>query len=364
MRILINASNITKGGGIQVATSLVHYFNSCIEHEFYFFLSTEIKQELANTSFSSNKIKVLPSIKSYKIINYFKIYFQLRRIESEFLPDVALTIFGPTLWKPKCRHLVGFAIPHYIYRDIDYYFQELSFIQNVKLRMLEFFHIAMFKSTADLLYTETHDATFRLERLLRTKHVVTINNALNEKLLDYNKTPIFPAGGVIKILIVSAHYPHKNLEILKRVKSFLDEKELNVEFHFTIGDYCWFAQGQAGMINHGFVRLHDLGVLYSNCHALLLPTLLECFTASYLEASFYSLPILTSDLPFAHTVCEDSAFYFNPMSVESIANSILYLFSDEKIYVEYSRKSSGILKKFPTAKERALKTLKALESIC
>ncbi len=61
-----------------------------------------------------------------------------------------------------------------------------------------------------------------------------------------------------------------------------------------------------------------------------MPTLLECFSASYLEAMYMKKIIFTSDLPFAHTVCKDAAFYFAPHDVENIRVHLLMAFKTKK----------------------------------
>ena len=75
----------------------------------------------------------------------------------------------------------------------------------------------------------------------------------------------------------------------------------------------------------GKVKIQDCPSLYNNCDFMFLPTLLECFSASYCEAMKMELPILTSDLDFARGICEKAAVYFNPMSVKSIAKCFINL---------------------------------------
>ncbi len=41
------------------------------------------------------------------------------------------------------------------------------------------------------------------------------------------------------------------------------------------------------LINLGIVRMEDISYLYSISNALLLPTLLESFSGTYIEAAFY-----------------------------------------------------------------------------
>jgi glycosyltransferase involved in cell wall biosynthesis len=75
---------------------------------------------------------------------------------------------------------------------------------------------------------------------------------------------------------------------------------------------------------------------------LFFPTLLETYGFPYIEAMFFKKPILTSDLDFAHSICEDIAFYFNPHSVESIIGAML---DYDKNYDELNQKISRGYKK-------------------
>ena len=50
--------------------------------------------------------------------------------------------------------------------------------------------------------------------------------------------------------------------------------------------------------------------------------LLESFTGTYLEAMHFGLPILTSDLDFAHGLCGDAALYFDPHDPHSMRHAI------------------------------------------
>jgi glycosyltransferase involved in cell wall biosynthesis len=75
----------------------------------------------------------------------------------------------------------------------------------------------------------------------------------------------------------------------------------------------------------GPVEQEELHAYYGNCGGLILPTLLESFSGTYLEAMQFKCPILTSDLDFAHDVCGPAARYFDPFDTSSIRDAILEL---------------------------------------
>ena len=83
------------------------------------------------------------------------------------------------------------------------------------------------------------------------------------------------------------------------------------------------------IINVGPIRIEEAPSLYKECDAMFLPTLLECFSASYVESMKMEKPILTSDMGFAWTVCNNAAIYFDPMDANDIAAKIIELFNSK-----------------------------------
>lgn len=82
------------------------------------------------------------------------------------------------------------------------------------------------------------------------------------------------------------------------------------------------------VINVGPVSMDVVPSLYSQCDALLMPTLLESFSGTYVEAMFHHKTILTSNLDFAKDVCGQAAFYFDPLDPDSILSAINHAFED------------------------------------
>lgn len=72
------------------------------------------------------------------------------------------------------------------------------------------------------------------------------------------------------------------------------------------------------------------------------------------------LPILTSDLSFAHNICGNAAEYFDPLNPEDIADKIEKIISDETLRNFLTNMGGKQLKIFETAESRAEKYL----SIC
>ena len=80
---------------------------------------------------------------------------------------------------------------------------------------------------------------------------------------------------------------------------------------------------QETIVNLGKIQGKYMNALYQQCDALLLPSLIESYGLPYIEAMAHNLPIVTSDLDFAHEMCGDLALYFNPFDMESAGEAML-----------------------------------------
>jgi glycosyltransferase involved in cell wall biosynthesis len=140
------------------------------------------------------------------------------------------------------------------------------------------------------------------------------------------------------------------------VKFVLTIDPLSLEKHFSI-------EAQSKIINLDRIDVKDCPQLYSECDAVFLPTLLECFSANYPEAMIMEKPILTSDLSFATTVCEDAAIYFNPLNAAEIAQKLIEISQNVDLKNRLIAKGKKVLAKLPTPAERARQYLNICCSI-
>ena len=96
---------------------------------------------------------------------------------------------------------------------------------------------------------------------------------------------------------------------------------------------------------------------------MFLPTLLECFSASYVEAMKMERPIITSDMGFAHTICEDATLYIDPINVEDIASKIIKLYNSKDLQNKLVENGLEKLKAFGSAEDRARNYLLLCENL-
>ena len=370
MTILINCSNLKVGGGLQVAHSFLYEIKTNVEHQFIVVLSDFLKYQIDQTEFPDNFKFFHYSIKpsAYKAI--FGTDNFLSDLEDKYNPEVVFSVFGPTYWQPKAKHICGFAKPDYIYKNSPY-FKQLSFFQKLKLAAMEFFHMFDIRNNNEGLITESPDVTKILKEKV-SQPVYTVTNYYNqifenESLWD-KKNIINEPEDTIKLLTISANYPHKNLGIIKKVIPVLKEHfpEFQFKFFLTI-DRSEFGISESDSLHDNIEFLGKVSIaqcpnLYSQCHFLFLPTLLECFSASYCEAMYMQKPILTSDLSFATAICGQAALYFDPTDAMEIANNIVDLASNRRLQNQLVENGLQQLHTFDTAKIRAEKYLQIITS--
>ena len=102
--------------------------------------------------------------------------------------------------------------------------------------------------------------------------------------------------------------------------------------------------------------------LYSECQGMFLPTLAECFSASYPEAMVMRKPIITTDLGFARSICGPAALYFKPCDAEDAATAIVGLVRDVALQDNLRREGLRRLEQFDSPAQRAGKILDICEN--
>ena len=85
----------------------------------------------------------------------------------------------------------------------------------------------------------------------------------------------------------------------------------------------------------GYVDDEELEQLYHDAYCLIYPSVNEGFGYPPLEAMHYGIPVISSPYTSIPEVCGEANLYFNPFSVEEIANRILQI-SDMEVYHKQS----------------------------
>ncbi len=138
----------------------------------------------------------------------------------------------------------------------------------------------------------------------------------SESLKTHFKKPFF--------LYVGNFYPHKNVDtLIKAFKNIPNTVEL-----VLVGPDSFFSSRVAnemkeqGITNVRFYHTgstEDLVFFYKNAIALINPSISEGFGLPLVEAAYFNLPIIASDLDVFHELLGDTFTAFNPASSQELA---------------------------------------------
>jgi glycosyltransferase involved in cell wall biosynthesis len=156
------------------------------------------------------------------------------------------------------------------------------------------------------------------------------------------------------VLIVGASYPHKNIS--RAIQSFAKVRCRIPHIELVIAGgrkaYLKVLEQEAkdldveGVKFLGYVPQRDIPILYSAAYALLYPSLYEGFGLPPLEAMACGCPVIVSNTSSLPEICEDAAYYVDPYSIESIAEGLFRVVSDEKTRAALRQKGLERAKSF------------------
>ncbi len=365
MKVLINAANLHSGGGVQVASSFINELPSISNNIIKYFdiiVSSEVDKNINQSTksfFKNYKVHNIFGLKNYKNnINLFDAY------------DLVFTIFGPCYHPIKGINLVGFAQPWIIYPNNECY-SMLSSVEKLKFK-LKFFLQKKFFKKSDFCVVELEHVKQRLIELniFKDSHVEVVYNTVSNVYFspeNWEKIKIMPSNK-IKIGLISRDYFHKNTNILPKVKEILKNKyNQDVDFYVTFNEEEWLNKSssfQENIINVGPLKVNECPNFYEEMDAIIFPSLLECFSATPLEAMIMKKPLFASDRGFIKDVCLDFAYYFEPTDPESAA-AVINDFIENKNINELDIKltaSQTHAKNFSSAHQRAVKYTQIIEN--
>jgi glycosyltransferase involved in cell wall biosynthesis len=333
LRLLVDCAPLSGGGGAQVASAFLEHLIDEPQVEWIAVVTNPMLYAL------SDRLRKDPRITVVKKENW-RDRLSIRRVleqkEKHFVPNLVFTVFGPTYFRPNTRHLAGFAIPLMIY---DYDVEQTR--PPLTTKFITWLGRRAFRRT-DHIVVETETVRQRLSRRLKiSEHRVSvIGNGIN---------PLFSAAmgdkqradsDVFGIIVPSAYYRHKNLEVIPAIAAEMRklDPEFRFEFRLTLqqDSAAWQHIAKAAtklgvgdcLTTLGVLSLDKLAGHYAKASATFLPTLREASTAVYPETFYAERPLVTTDIDFARELCGNAALYVTYSDLETTAATLLHLAKD------------------------------------
>lgn len=372
MKILVNATNLVVGGGVQVATSFVVEAVRKAEPdiEWTFCVSRAVAENVRKILGSGWEGEVFEQNPNH-IRAGRAARERLSQISEAVKPDLIFTVFGP-FWKKfagrfngqPTAHLCGCAVGWSTHPNRLVY-EKIGRVQTLKRKVRQIWDFLCLRR-AQYFWIELDIAREGLKRGAGTDdaHIRTIGNTCAQVFHDTPKSDADFSEKEIRLLVMGAPYVHKNFDIVPDVLAALKKQAPEREFVFTLtapesGNEWKSIKARAealgvgdGLRTVGKVSLTDCPKLYSDNHIVFMPTLLETFSATYPEAMAMRRPIVTTDLNFAHSICGNAAVYYSPLSAEDAAAKILRVVENSGLRDDLITEGGKVLSALPSPQEK------------
>lgn len=357
MRIFVMAHGLRAGGGKVVGSNLLQALSRINRNHKFHFLVPETGEYKA----LADDQRTVSYYRRFlgDVGRFFYDLFVLRGAVKNFSPDFLLGLGNFGLTKPPCPQAL---MIHNSYLFYDYgKVRKFDLLTWIKVKFQKLYLRSQLPRT-HLVFCQTETIQNRLrDRFDYCGETVITPNVAPEftKFDSFNrKTPqlLKHCDDKFKLFYLTRYYPHKGIESLV---------EMMDEYRDELSDFVLIITVEEGqhknakrllekinqanledrILNAGYLEQSQLPSFYESCDALIMPTRLESFSVTYLEAMYFGLPILTSDLDFAKEICGDAAVYFNPWSVESIKDVVLEVKNNPSLRAELMERGKKRLSK-------------------
>jgi glycosyltransferase involved in cell wall biosynthesis len=349
MRIFVTSHNTRHGGGISVARNLIRGFGQVAPgHEYFVTIPRglgyeECCAEMPRCTYLSYEHSgvhhLAPQVRRWQWENW-----QLPAVARQFRPDVIFNMANRGFLDPAAPQATLIVDAHLFYPFS--HFGRIGWRE----RIMFFYHRTHLKKSlrrTGLLFCMTKVGADRLRAFYRTEVPIQI---CPNHFSAYARKPgevempakLQPLRDRFKLFVLTQYYSHKNLEIIPKVFERYRRELEGVVVVLTISPEQSpqakkllaniRKQGLgASILTVGPLAQAELAAYYIHTDALFLPTLLELFSGTYVEAMAYGRPILTSDMDFSRAVCGEAAEYFDPVDPLSICRAILNVKNDSAL---------------------------------
>lgn len=367
-RFVLYAANLHVGGAVQVATSVIDEISASTVDagEISLLVSSEVNKNLEAIGVP------LCRFRDYRVEDHHGMRTMFKNLKP-FVhdADAMLVVFGPLYrFGADIPQVVGFAQPWIIYPDNEIY-RSMSLGKKWRTR-LKYMVQSLFFRQADLLVVELEHVKRGLSKvgIADESQVRIVRNCLSAIYSQperWQPVPALVGAGRIKLGFVGRDYSHKNTQIFPELRRLLKrEHGLDVSIHVTFTDQEWAscsAEFRDNVVNAGPLTVAQCPSFYQQLDGVLFPSLLECFSATPLEAMAMGRPLFASDRPFNRDVCGDFAFYFDPLDLRTAAHVIANSILDPAATEERVKEAYRHVMTLPGPEVRAQHYLECLRSV-
>jgi len=336
--LFINAATLRMGGGKSVAINFLKTLGENYKDE-KFIAVVPALDDYRKIKYENIKLYFVPVYFHNPVFRIFLDYWVIDKLEKSGAKKV-FNMGNIALPTNKYRQITLFHFPYAIYPESKIW-KKLG-LKSLIVHKLMVLLFAKRIKYSEYFLAQTQTAKKRLmkyyhlnaDKIFIAPNAISLNNFKGEIVPDdYIRNMTF-VENTYKCLCLSVYYVHKNIEVLIDVAELIKKNNEKIQIFLTITEKdnpnvkqilntIKAKRLESILVNLGRVPMEKIGYLYSRIDALLLPTILESFTGTYVESMFFKKKILTSDMDFAREICKNNTWFFDPEDPEDILNKIV-----------------------------------------
>lgn len=334
MKIAILAHNLRVAGGRSVGLNVIAGLSRLPnEHEYLIIMPTGVGYEEIPKPARSTCVHF---VRKGQLQQAWYEMFTLPKLVRDFGAERAWGLGNFGLHSAKVPQGILFHQSHLVYDPSDLPRPVWKVSNSTKYIR---WRIKQALKTRPLMFCQTETAKSRFRKMMNYEGPFAIMPNAVSRFAMHETPPPAPAifselTGKRVLFCLTRYYAHKNLESLVDLFAAESNRLSDVVVMLTIeasngpGAERLIERIQQPDVrdhfcNVGRVQQTELEAYYRASSALILPTVLESFTGTYLEAMQFGTPILTSDMDFAHDICGEAAAYFDPFNPQNMREVIL-----------------------------------------
>ncbi len=326
IRIVFNATTNGKGGAVQNAANFLLRAQEDQSVDWSMFVSEEVAEVARDLGADVDRVAVVESPARSKQKREL-----LPRAFDACLPDIVYTMAGPAYLEIRSPHVMGISNPYLTHPTWEAYLCGRGPISAASEWLKNVYRMWWAKKAdAFIFQTETARGGFHRRCPVGVDRTFVVPNAFGLK----------GVGGMLKsdvgheikgkrvVFVPAAGYPHKALQLLPDIVSALRRcGRSEVIFVVTLDASSGIWRGierrakslgvADGILNVGVTAYTDMAMLYRESEVVFVPSLLETFSTSYLEAMGFGKPLVVPDRSFAKEVCGDGAIYYDGTAADA-----------------------------------------------
>lgn len=359
MKCLFNCTTNIKGGGIKNSALFIRHAYNDRTIEWHFALSPQVKDVLDEWCVFPENCTVFEKSPARSQVKRE----QLRQLAKKLHCDLVLTMAGPAYTSFDTIHVMGLSNAYITHPDLQSICMNRSIWASIKTFAL-IVYMSFYSRRADHFLFQTQEARVGFCKRLfipKTKTKV-VPNAIGDEFMDMfcGESPRrIDIVKKVKIFCPAAAYWHKALQFIPGIALELKAMasgQYTFEFILTLDKSSALVRRiekdsrilmiEDSIRNIGPFNYANAPKLYKEVDLVFVPSILETFSAGYLEAFASSKPLIVADKSFSRSICSEGALYVNPLNASQSAAKIHGLIQDGELQMKLIAGGTERLKAF------------------